>query len=134
EGFVSRNETTQQGQASPYSNMFLESDPAFATRNQYPSILVQPSSPYYPSAWLAANAPAVNGQPISVSYRAFDGGDRIARDTAIASHFVLGFKGNVKGYDYDVAYTHNSSDVTERTLQGYQNQTALVGLLSNNNA
>ena len=35
-------------------------------------------------------------------------------------------RGNVKGYDYDVAYTHNSSDVTERALQGYQNQTELV--------
>jgi iron complex outermembrane receptor protein len=134
EGFVSRNETTQQGQASPYSNSFLSTDPQFAANNQYPAIVMQPTSPYYPGAWLAANAPAVNGQPITVSYRAFDGGDRIARDTAIASHFVAGFTGTVKGFDYDVAYTHNSSDVTERALQGYQNQTALVGLLSNNNA
>jgi iron complex outermembrane receptor protein len=58
----------------------------------------------------------------------------VAEDTATASHLVLGFRGNVKGYDYDVAYTHNSSDVTERALSGYQNQTALVSLLSNNNA
>jgi iron complex outermembrane receptor protein len=134
EGFVSRNETTQQAQASPYSNSFLSTDPAFAANNQYPAIIVSPKSPYYPSSWLAANHPEVNGQPITVSYRAFDGGDRIARDTAIASHLVLGFTGTVKGYDYDVAYTHNSSDVTERALQGYQNQTGLVGLLSNNNA
>ncbi|HEX8785294.1 MAG TPA: TonB-dependent receptor [Telluria sp.] len=134
EGFLSRNETTQQAQASPYSNSFLSTDPEFAAKNIYPAIIVSPTSPYYPSSWLAANAPSVNGQPITVSYRAFDGGDRIARDTAIASHFVLGFTGTVKGYDYDVAYTHNSSDVTERALQGYQNQTNLVGLLSNNNA
>jgi iron complex outermembrane receptor protein len=134
EGFVSRNETTQQAQPSPYSNSFLASDPAFAQKNIYPSIVVSPTSPYYPSAWLAANHPEVNGQPVSVSYRAFDAGDRKSRDTAIASHFVMGFKGNVKGYDYDVAYTHNSSDVTERTMQGYQNSTQLVSLLSNNNA
>jgi len=134
EGFVSRNETTQQAQPSPYSNSFLATDPAFAQKNIYPSIVVQPNSPYYPSAWLAANHPEVNGQPISVSYRAFDAGDRKSRDTAIASHFVMGFKGNVKGYDYDVAYTHNSSDVTERTMQGYQNSSQLVSLLSNNNA
>ncbi|HEX8786235.1 MAG TPA: TonB-dependent receptor plug domain-containing protein, partial [Telluria sp.] len=134
EGFLSRNETTQEAQPSPYSNSFLSTDPLFATLNIYPSIVVSPTSPYYPSAYLAANAPTVNGQPISVSYRAFDGGDRISRDTAIQSHFVTGFTGTVKGYDYDVAYVHNSSDVTERALQGYQIQTALINLLSNNNA
>jgi iron complex outermembrane receptor protein len=134
EGFVSRNETTQQAQPSPYSNSFLASDPAFEQKNIYPSIIMQPGSQYYPSAWLAANHPELNGKPISVSYRAFDGGERKARDTAIASHFVMGFKGNVKGYDYDVAYTHNSSDVTERTLQGYQTSTQLVSLLSNPNS
>jgi iron complex outermembrane receptor protein len=134
EGFVSRNVTLQQSQPSPYSNAFLSTDPAFAQQNVYPSIVIAPASPYYPGAWLAANAPEVNGQPVSVSYRAFDGGDRKAEDTATSTHLVLGFRGNVKGYDYDVAYTHNSSDVTERTLSGYQNQVALVSLLSNNNA
>jgi iron complex outermembrane receptor protein len=134
EGFYSRNVTTQQAQSSPYSNSFLSTDPAFAAKNIYPSIIVSPTSPYYPTALVAANAPSQVGQPVSVSYRAFDGGDRVARDTAEQSHLVLGFRGNVKGYDYDVAYTHNSSDVTERALSGYQNQTALVSLLSNNNA
>ncbi|NIA57236.1 TonB-dependent receptor [Massilia sp. TW-1] len=133
EGFVSRNVTLQQAQPSPYSNAFLSTDPAFAQQNVYPSIVIAPNSPYYPSAWLAANAPDVAGQPVSVSYRAFDGGERKAEDTATSSHLVLGFRGNVKGYDYDVAYTHNSSDVTERTLSGYQNQVALINLLSNNN-
>lgn len=132
EGFASRNKTTQQGQASPYSASFLSTDPAFATQNLYPAIIVSPSSPYYPTA-LATKA-GVNGQPLTVSYRAFDGGDRIAEDTATSSHLAMGFRGTVKGYDYDIAYTHNSSDVTERALQGYQNQTALVRLLSNNNA
>lgn len=134
EGFLSRNETTQKAQASPYSASFLSTDPAFVTGNQYPAIIISPTSPYYPASYLATHAPTVNGQPVTVSYRAFDGGGREARDTAIQSHFVVGFTGNVKGFDYDVAYTHNSSDVTERAISGYQNQTALVRLLSNNNA
>ena len=134
EGFVSRNETTQESQPSPYSNSFLSTDPLFAQKNQYPAIIVSPTSPYYPSSWLAANAPQINGEPITVSYRAFDAGNRVSRATAIASHLVLGFTGNFKGYDYDVAYTHNSSDVTERALGGYSSQSAIVGLLSNNNA
>jgi len=132
EGFVSRNETTQQAQSSPYSAAFLSTDPAFATQNIYPAIIVSPTSPYYPTAYAASKG--VAGQPLTVSYRAFDGGDRIAKDTAIASHLALGFRGTVKGFDYDIAYTHNSSDVTERAIQGYQNQTKLVSLLSNNNA
>jgi iron complex outermembrane receptor protein len=141
EGFVSRQETVQRAQPSPYSNYFLSTDPAFAQQNLYPSIVVSPSSPYYPGAWLATHPATVNdqpvyanGQPVSVSYRAFDGGNREARDIALQNHLVLGLRGTVKGYDYDVAYTHNSSDVTERALSGYQNQTALVRLLSNNNA
>jgi len=134
EGFFSRNVTLQQSQPSPYSNAFLSTDPAFAQQNVYPSIVIQPNSPYYPGAWLAANAPDVNGQPVSVSYRAFDAGDRKAEDTATNTHLVLGFRGNVKGYDYDVAYTHNQSDVTERTLSGYQSQVPLIQLLSNNPA
>ncbi|MBW8899769.1 MAG: TonB-dependent receptor [Massilia sp.] len=134
EGFFSRNVTLQQSQPSPYSNAFLSTDPAFAQQNVYPSIVIQPGTQYYPGAWLAANAPDVNGQPVSVSYRAFDAGDRKAEDTATNTHLVLGFRGNVKGYDYDVAYTHNQSDVTERTLSGYQNQVQLIQLLSNNPA
>jgi iron complex outermembrane receptor protein len=134
EGFVSRQETVQRAQPSPYSNSFLSTDPAFAQQNQYPAIVVSPTSPYYPGAFIAANAPDQAGKPVTVSYRAFDGGDREARDIAIQNHLVLGFRGTVKGYDYDVAYTHNSSDVTERAISGYQNQSALVRLLSNNNA
>jgi iron complex outermembrane receptor protein len=131
EGFASRQKTLQEAQPSPYSNSFLSTDPAFALKNITPSIVVSPSSPYYPAAYLASKG--ITG-PVSVSYRAFDGGLRHAEDTSIASHLVLGFRGTVKGYDYDVAYTHNSSDITERALSGYQNQTALVSLLSNNNA
>jgi iron complex outermembrane receptor protein len=141
EGFFSRNQTTQSTQPGPYSNAFLSTDPAFAQKNIYPSIVVSPTSPYYPSAWLASHPATINdqpvyanGQPVSVSYRAFDAGGRRTKDTAQQSHLVLGFKGNIKGYDYDVAYTHNSSDVTERTLSGYSVQSALVSLLSNNNA
>ncbi len=134
EGFVSHQQTTQSEQASPYSTSFLATDSAFALKNIYPAIIVQPNSPYYPTALVAANAPSQVGKPVTVSYRAVDGGCRQFEDTAIQSHLVVGLRGMVKGYDYDLAYTHNSSEVSERTQDGYQNQTALVQLLSNNNA
>jgi iron complex outermembrane receptor protein len=134
EGFHSEQKTTTNEQSSPYSASFLSTDNAFATANVYPAIILSPSSPYYPASYLAANYPTVNGQPVTVSYRAFDGGGRSHDDHAKMSHLVMGFRGTVKGYDYDVAYTHNSSNVSEDTISGYQSQLALVKLLSNNNA
>ncbi|WP_295991773.1 TonB-dependent receptor [Rugamonas sp.] len=134
EGFHSHQKTTTNEQASPYSNSFLETDTAFAKSNVYPSIILSPSSPYYPAAYIAAHNPAAAGQPVSVSYRAFDAGGRAHEDIGNNTHLVIGARGTVKGYDYDVAYTHNVSDVTESTQGGYQNQVALVSLLSNNPA
>jgi iron complex outermembrane receptor protein len=134
EGFHSEQKTTTNEQSSPYNANFLSTDTAFGPANVYPAIILSPSSPYYPSSYLAANYPSVNGQPVTVSYRAVDGGARSHIDNAKTSHLVMGFRGTVKGYDYDVAYTHNSSNVSEDTVSGYQSQLALVKLLSNNNA
>jgi iron complex outermembrane receptor protein len=134
EGFHSQQKTNNNSQPSPYSTSFLSTDGAFGPANVYPTIVMSPSSPYYPSAYLAANAPAQLGKPIAVTYRAFDAGNRSTEDMAKQSHLVLGMRGTIKGFDYDVAYTHNSSDVSESTQQGYSNQVALVKLLSNNPA
>jgi iron complex outermembrane receptor protein len=134
EGFHTRQKTVTNAQSSPYSNSFLETDSAFAKQNVYPSIILSPSSPYYPAAFIAAQKPAAAGQPVSVSYRAVDAGGRSQEDVSKQTHLVIGTRGTLKGYDYDVAYTHNSSDVTESTNGGYQNQVQLVQLLSNNPA
>ncbi|HEV7816192.1 MAG TPA: TonB-dependent receptor, partial [Janthinobacterium sp.] len=134
EGFYSHQLTTTIAQASPYSPSFQAADTAFTSTNTYPGIVLSPSSPYYPAAYIAAQNPAAAGQPVSVSYRAFDGGMRQHEDVANQTHLVLGERGTFHGYDYDVAYVHNSSDVSESTQSGYQNQLALVQLLSNNNA
>jgi iron complex outermembrane receptor protein len=134
EGFHSHQKTVMNEQSSPYSNSFLESDAAFARQNVYPSIILSPSSPYYPGAYIASHNPGAAGQPVSVSYRAVDAGGRSFEDIGNQTHLVIGARGTVKGYDYDVAYTHNASDVTESTSGGYQNQVQLVQLLSNNPA
>ncbi len=134
EGFHSQQKTVTSEQPSPYSASFLAPDLKFGTANVYPAIIMSPTSPYYPSAYIAANDPAVLGQPITVSYRAFDGGGRIHTDDSDLSHLVVGLRGLFKNHDYDIAWNHNSSTVTESTQQGYQSQLALVQLLSNNNA
>ncbi len=131
EGFYSHTKTTVSEQPSPYSVSFFATDQAFATKNIYPAIILSPSSPYYPTAYLADTAAA--GKPVTVSYRAFDGGGRVHVDDSDQVHFVTGLQGSLKGNDYDLSYVHNSSKVSESTLQGYQSMTALASLLSNNN-
>jgi len=132
--FVSHTVTTVSEQPSPYSVSFLAGDTAFQKLGIYPAIVMNPSSPYYPAAYITA-AGGNATQPVTVSYRAFDGGGRDHTDTADQMHLVMGFKGTVfSDYDYDLAYTHNSSNVNESVWGGYQSQTALVKLLSGNNA
>ena len=132
DGFYSHAVTTVTEQASPYSSAFLYPDLLFAKNNVYPGIILSPTSPYYPTSYLAGLG--VTG-PVSVSYRAFDGGGRIHSDTANQVHFVTGLRGTIfQNFDYDIAYSHNSSSVSEATLQGYQRQFAVAQLLSNNPA
>ena len=132
EGFMSHQTTTTIEQASPYNASFLAPDLAFVKANVYPAIILSPTSPYYPASYLAGTASA--GLPVTVSYRAVDGGGREHEDYATLSHLVLGLRGTWRGYDYDAAYVHNVSDVSETTQAGYQSQLALVELLSNNNS
>jgi iron complex outermembrane receptor protein len=135
EGFISHTKSVISEQASPYSAAFLATDSAFQKAGVNPVILINPSSPYYPSSYiLASNHPEVNGQPVSVSYRALDGGGRIHTDEADQYHLSTGFTGTMVGWDYDASYSHNQSIVSESTQRGYQSQLALVKLLSGNDA
>jgi hypothetical protein len=141
EVFVSNAKTIISEQASPYSAAFLATDPLFQKLGINPVIVINPSSPYYPSDYIAAsNHPEVLTScaggpcPVSVSYRALDGGGRIHTDKSTLYHLATGFTGSLKGWDYDAAYSRNESQVSESTQRGYQNQTQLVQLLSGNDA
>lgn len=132
DSFISRTLTKVNEQPSPYSVSFLAQDTQFAAQNIYPAIILSPSNPNYPTTYLAGKG--IINQPVTVSYRAFDGGGRDHTDTSDQIHLVAGFRGTVKNFDYDVSFIHNSSAVSENTLSGYQSMTKLVSLLSNNNA
>jgi iron complex outermembrane recepter protein len=141
EVFVSNAKTIISEQASPYSAAFLATDPLFQKLAIDPVIVINPSSPYYPADYIAAsNHPEVLTScaggpcPVSVSYRALDGGGRIHTDKSTLYHLATGFTGSIKGWDYDAAYSRNESQVSESTQRGYQNQTQLVQLLSGNDA
>ena len=150
EGFLSNAKTVISEQASPYSASFLATDGLFHIKGIDPVIVMDPSSPYYPTAYIGAvntvnaawNAahptkkprPIVNpaADKITVSFRALDGGGRIHTDNSTMLHLATGLSGSLQGWDYDATVSHNSSDVSESTQRGYQNQTQLVQLLSHN--
>ena len=141
EAFASNAKTVISEQSSPYSASFLATDPLFQKLGIDPVIVLNPSSPYYPTTYIAAsNHPDVltgcNGGPcpVTVSYRALDGGGRIKTDNSTLYHLATGLTGTFRTWDYDATYSRNESTVSESTQRGYQNQTQLVKLLSGNDA
>ena len=151
EGFTSNARTVVSEQSSPYSASFLATDGLFHTKGIDPVIVIDRSSPYFPTAYVnavnATNAayntanPTATQQPIvgpndsvTVSYRAVDGGGRIYTDDSTLYHLTTGFTVSFREWDYDATYSHNESVVRESTQRGYQSQTALVQLLSHNDA
>jgi iron complex outermembrane receptor protein len=137
EGFLSNNKTVTREQPSPYSVSFLSSDFLFPEKGVNPAIVLNPSNPAYQSVvlpYLTSIGSAAAGQPVTVSYRAFDGGPREHTDNSLQTHFTTGFEGNLKGWDFDSAYSYNASSVKETTQSGYQSQLAMVELLSGNDA
>jgi iron complex outermembrane receptor protein len=138
EGFLSNAKTVTTEQYSPYKFLFLATDGQFAAKGVDPDIIMNPTNPAYPLAYLqaydTANGTTIAGQPIAVSYRAVDGGARVHTDNSTLYHLAGGFTGTLRGFDYDTTYSHNQSTVQETTQAGYQNQLALVTLLSGNDA
>ncbi|GAB3248089.1 TonB-dependent receptor [Chitinimonas naiadis] len=124
EGMYSRNEHTFTEQPVPISSAFTYG----VNGDSLAEILVRPSSPYYPTDWAIANN--VNGQPLSVTYRAFDAGLRVFKDTAEQNRFLLGAKGSLGSWDYDVAASRNESKVKEVLQNGYPTYSRLLPILN----
>ena len=134
--------TTVQPVPLSYQNPLLPSDPYTAylanlLATQYPGLkgvsagegafLLPPSSPYYPTAF--ANQYKINGQPLNLIYRDFANGSRLTEDTADTIRFVLGFKGDGGGWDYDSWLLYSQVQVKEDLLHGYALYSEIMPLL-----
>ena len=130
-----RRRTTVQPVPLSYQNPLLPSNPYIAylanlLATQYPAyhnpasplgtggFLLPPSSPYYPTAFAAANG--INGQPLNLIYRDFANGPRHTRDTADTMRVVVGFKGDTAGWDFDTSVLYSQVQVKEDLLAGYR--------------
>jgi iron complex outermembrane receptor protein len=76
-----------------------------------------PSSPYYPTAFAAANNLA--GVPLLLNYRDVANGQRNTRDISENGRFVAGVRGTLAGWDMDSAFLYTQSKVHQNLLSGY---------------
>ena len=82
-------------------------------------VLVSPSSPYYPTAWVAGNFPSLVGKPLNVYWRSVDAGPRTNVATSIQDRLVLTAEGSVGKWDYGLGFISAKSKVTEKYTNGY---------------
>ena len=96
-----------------------------------PGFFLPPTSPFYPHDFAARYG--LDGQPLNIQWRAFDAGLRDSTTTAEQTRIVAGLKGNVKGWDYEAAYSWNQSKDTDHLNGGYLSQSALLPILNSGN-
>ena len=141
---VSRVKTWTTVQPVPLSsgNAILPTDPYYSylanlLATEYPgykgvaagqgAFLLPPSSPYYPTAFATQNG--INGQPLNLIYRDFANGPRLTEDQADTIRFVLGYKGDTAGWDYDSWFLYSQVQVKEDLLHGYALYSKMMPLL-----
>ncbi|HZE43805.1 MAG TPA: TonB-dependent receptor [Steroidobacteraceae bacterium] len=136
EASFARVDTLTQVQPVPisYQNPLLPSNPYLAflaglLATQYPNyhnpaitptaaaFLLPPTSPYYPTAFAAANGMA--GLPLNLIYRDFANGVRLEEDTSNTTRAVGGWKGNLAGWDFDTAILYSEVKVKEDLKSGF---------------
>jgi iron complex outermembrane receptor protein len=139
-------ETLTQVQPVPlsYQNPLLPGNPFLAFQaallaNQYPTyhnpaitptaaaFLLPPTSPYYPTAFAAANGMA--NLPLNLIYRDFANGPRLQEDTADTSRAVGGWKGNLLGWDFDTSVLYSEVKVKEDLKSGFPLYSEIMPIL-----
>src|SRR5580704_14202402 len=139
-------ETLTQVQPVPlsYQNPLLPSNPFLAYQtallaSQYPNyhnpaitptaaaFLLPPTSPYYPTAFAAANGMA--GLPLNLIYRDFANGVRLEEDTSDTTRAVGGWKGNLLGWDFDTSILYSEVKVKEDLKSGFPLYSEIMPIL-----
>ena len=92
------------------------------------AFLLPVTSPYYPTAFAAANGLA--GSPLNLLYRSVESGGRSIRDVNDSDRFVLGAKGTVASFDYDLGFLYTQARTRESLVNGYPQYSLLLPLLN----
>jgi len=140
DGIYSRSEVTQQFQPSPLRRSFMVTDSLFATQGVEPALIIRPTNPNYSIAsnYLAAMEAtnpgqgygALIGQPLAVTARVFDFGDRTSFDKSTQSRLTAGIRGSFAKQDWEVALTGNDNKLSGTVPDGYFSQVAFARVVN----
>lgn len=129
-----QNKIKEVYQPSPERVAFLSTDTAFAGSGVDPALLIRPTNPNYAAVvtpyLLSHGLAAMNGQTLAVTARTFLTGPRTERDTNTQHREVVGLKGTVKDWDYEVALASNESKTEGSLSDGYFSQVALARIIN----
>jgi iron complex outermembrane receptor protein len=129
----SRSENTIVIQPSPLRRSFLITDNLFAQQGVDPVLVLRPNNPNYAIAADYLNAQGLGsivGQPLAVTARVFDFGQRGQKSVADQWRLVSGLRGSLLGQDYEVALSHNESKMRETLPSGYFSQVAFARVVN----
>lgn len=130
----SESTITQSFQGSPVRASFLETDAEFAKQGVTPALILYPSNPAYQNTAVPylqkMGYTSLIGQPLAITSRVFDYGNRISEDKAKQSRIVVGAKGTVMNQDYEIGLTYNESKVDGYVPGGYFSQVAYAKIIN----
>jgi iron complex outermembrane receptor protein len=93
------------------------------------TILLTPASPFYPTAYVQGITGGATPD-LLVRYRAAVNGNRDITDISTAPRMVAGIKGTAMNWDFDAAFLHSQSRVTEQVNDGFPELTKIMPLLN----
>ncbi|HUP09190.1 MAG TPA: TonB-dependent receptor [Caldimonas sp.] len=138
EGSWNRNRQNNVIQPVPISDQFAlpPNHPLFnvAPYNGTSTILVQPGTPFYPTAYVQSQLPAGAPLPVlDVRWRDNINGNRHIEDVADAPRLVVGLRGSAASWDWDAAYLHSESRVRENVVSGFPILSQVLPILNSGN-
>ena len=79
--------------------------------------LLPPASPYYPTAFAAANG--LTGQPLVLLFRSIPTGTRKTENVIDNTRLVAGLRGTLANWDFDFGGVYSKNKVTTNLTQGW---------------
>ena len=131
EGLWNKNKVTNVIQPSPIRFAFLSTDTAFTGSGVDQALLIFPGNPAYPSAWLNSHGlSAINGRVLAITNRAFMLGNRSEEDTNTETRGVLGLRGTVRNWDYELSALYDKSKSEGTVFNGYFSQLNVARIIN----
>ena len=120
DGLYSKSTVVQIYQPSPLRRSFAVGNSRLTGSKVDPSLILYPSNPNYPTAYLNQQGFAsLVGKPLAITSRVFDFGPRSSSDESEQARFVVGARGTVAKQDYEVAAATNQNRLSGSVPTGY---------------